>query len=83
MPGLNHRGPIGEGPMTGRGLGRCNRRNKGLSDAEVQQNHDLMIDRSVNSERGLGQGRGMRNGRGSALGRGDGLGKGMRNRGNS
>jgi len=23
MPGFNQRGPLNEGPMTGRGLGRC------------------------------------------------------------
>ena len=24
MPGLNQTGPVGQGPMTGRGMGRCN-----------------------------------------------------------
>lgn len=25
MPGFNRRGPVGDGPMTGRGMGMCNR----------------------------------------------------------
>jgi hypothetical protein len=29
MPGLNRRGPNGEGAMTGRRQGRCNPENKG------------------------------------------------------
>jgi hypothetical protein len=35
MPNLNRRGPNGEGPRTGRGLGRCNPENKGKTDEEI------------------------------------------------
>ena len=35
MPGLNRRGPNGEGPMTGRRMGRCNPDNKGKIDDEI------------------------------------------------
>lgn len=61
MPGFDRRGPEGEGPMTGRGLGRCNENAKRTDD-----------DQEMN-ERGWGRGwrfrfggggRGFRNGRG-------------------
>jgi len=29
MPGMDGRGPAGEGPMTGRGLGRCTKDGEG------------------------------------------------------
>jgi hypothetical protein len=35
MPGLNRKGPLGEGPRTGRGLGRCNPQNKGKTEEEI------------------------------------------------
>lgn len=38
MPGLNRRGPNGEGAMTGRRMGRCNPANKGKTDDEILQN---------------------------------------------
>ena len=34
MPGLNRKGPLGEGPRTGRGLGRSNPQNKGKTEEE-------------------------------------------------
>ena len=35
MPGLNRRGPLGEGPMTGRGMGHCNPEIKGKNSDEI------------------------------------------------
>jgi len=35
MPGLNSRGPLGEGPMTGRGMGHCNPESKGTYSDEI------------------------------------------------
>ena len=35
MPGLNSRGPLGEGPMTGRGMGHCNPEIKGKYNDEI------------------------------------------------
>lgn len=34
MPGLNRKGPNGEGPMTGRKMGRCTNRNRKNSSSE-------------------------------------------------
>lgn len=60
MPGMNQRGPTGRGPMTGRGLGRCNSRN----DFENRmENFDVSNDQfpafrrgGGNRQRGLRQG---------------------------
>lgn len=66
MPGLNRRGPQGEGPMTGRRMGRCNPDNKGKTDDEILQNRDS------SAEPGQGMGRGFGLGRRFGLGRGQG-----------
>lgn len=65
MPGLNRQGPQGEGPMTGRRMGRCNPENKGKTDEEILQNKDL----SQESGQGMGRGFGFARGQGR-LGRG-------------
>ena len=52
MPGLNRRGPNGEGPMTGRRMGRCNPDNKGKTDDEILQNR--ASESQVNSPFGRG-----------------------------
>jgi hypothetical protein len=75
MPGLNRKGPNGEGAMTGRKMGKCNPENKGKTDEEILQN------RASSTPSGLGMGHG--HGRGHGFGKGLGLGKGMRNRGNA
>jgi len=67
MPGLNHRGPEGEGPRTGRGLGNCGK------PAESQANTKTTSKDTFQP----GQGRGM--GRRKPAGRGRGLGRGLRN----
>ncbi len=80
MPGLNRRGPQGEGPMTGRRMGRCNPENKGKTDDEILQNRDSSITPAQGTGRGLGLGRGFGIGRGQG-GPGRGLGRQNRFRG--
>ncbi len=58
MPGLNQSGPAGEGPMTGRGMGRCGS-GKTAGDARL-------IDHQV-SGRGGRCGRGYRRGVGAQM----------------
>ncbi len=66
MPGFDRKGPEGNGPMTGRGLGRC-------KDPETK-NDDFNDD---NEMRGRGWGRrfGFRGGFGRGRGRGTGRGR--------
>ncbi|MFA6334922.1 MAG: DUF5320 domain-containing protein [Bacteroidales bacterium] len=68
MPRLNGRGPNGEGPMTGRNMGRCNPDNKGLSEEEILKNS------TSSSQKGMGlrRGAGAKNGLGKGLGQGRG-----------
>ena len=70
MPRLNNRGPLGEGPMTGRRMGRCNPDNKGKTDDEILQSRDS------SQQLGQGLGRRLRFGGGHSFGRGQGLGRG-------
>lgn len=77
MPGLNRKGPLGEGPRTGRGLGRCNPQNKGKTDEEILQsrmennfNEEFFYGRDQQQGYGMGRRRGRGNGYG--LGRGQG-----------
>ena len=60
MPGFNQNGPLGQGPMTGRGLGRC-------ADARWQTNAKASKPASIQEQdttaignRGMGLGRGGR-----------------------
>lgn len=77
MPGLNRRGPNGEGSRTGRGLGRCNPQNKGKTEEEILQsrmennsNEEFFYGRDQQQGYGMGRRRGRGNGLG--LGRGQG-----------
>jgi len=73
MPGLNRKGPQGEGPMTGRRMGQCNPDNEGKTDDEILQNKDSSL------EPGQDMGRGQGLGRGQGIGRGQGgPGRGLR-----
>ena len=84
MPGLNQKGPMGEGAMTGRRMGKCTNfgakaRNEeqrnGVQSSENQQNLTASGERP-----GMGLGRGHRGmGRGVGSG-GNGLGRRLRNR---
>jgi hypothetical protein len=77
MPGLNRKGPLGEGPMTGKKMGRCNPENRGKTEEEITQNRN-----PESSEPNKTMGWGLGRGRGRGLGRGLGLGRG-RFRGNA
>ncbi|MDD2284042.1 MAG: DUF5320 domain-containing protein [Paludibacter sp.] len=88
MPGLNQKGPMGEGAMTGRRMGKCTNfgtkvkkeeQRDVVQDSENQQNFTAFDERA-----GMGFGRGRR-GMGRGLGRGQngnslGMGRRRRNR---
>ena len=63
MPGLNKTGPEGQGPKTGRGLGRCNpdfdekSLDKSVSDAGFTTRQRLGFGRNMGRFIGIGKGR--------------------------
>lgn len=67
MSGLNRRGPSGEGPMTGRRMGRCNPDNKRKKGDETLQNQDSELQGNSTIGCGKGRGQGFRNGFGRFL----------------
>jgi hypothetical protein len=82
MPGFNQKGPAGQGPMTGRRMGRCTNYGAGAGkrSAPVAENPgetipDNIPDNTSEQERGFGQGRGHGFGRGRG-----GSGRGQQNR---
>lgn len=86
MPGFNQKGPMDEGPMTGRKMGKCTnfgadqRENIEDSSLEVGQGRGLGLRRGLGRAcyglgRGAGRGRGL--GQGARMGRGAGRGRGM------
>lgn len=77
MPGLNQTGPMGQGPKTGRGMGRCNPDNKGKTDDEILQNQNSSLEPEQLLGRSLGLGCGFGLGRGQG---GPGRGMGRQNR---
>lgn len=79
MPGFNRKGPDGEGPMSGRGKGRCNPSGRGRGDLETRErtgadapnqsryrkkNIHRMEGSESNAPFQLGNGRGFRPGKG-------------------
>lgn len=72
MSGLNQKGPIGQGPMTGRKLGKCT--NFGTGRIKTTEN----IEQEENEALTQGLGRGIGRGLGRGLGMG-GRGLGLRN----
>ncbi|MCI2082281.1 MAG: DUF5320 domain-containing protein [Bacteroidales bacterium] len=81
MPGLNHTGPLGQGPMTGRKMGKCTNfgANKKNDDADATSN-GISAGFGNGSFRGKGLGCGCRRGNGRGMGRGRGMGPGYGNR---
>lgn len=77
MPGLNRKGPAGEGAMTGRRMGRCNPENRDKTVEEIAQKREVETEKG----RGFGLGFGHRNGAGQGKGLGQGKGRAMRFRG--
>ena len=91
MPNFNQKGPMGEGSMTGRKMGRCSNYGAALRNQTNQENENVVNPSNDNFfERffGRGRGRGMGNGMGQnrggrGMGRsggGGGRGMGRRNR---
>jgi hypothetical protein len=70
MPGFDRTGPNGEGPRTGRGLGRCNPK----KDESDEKNREDMNPQ----DEWYGRGMGWRHGRGGFRGRGPGRGRRFR-----
>jgi hypothetical protein len=69
MPGLNQKGPMGQGPMTGRQLGRCTNFGAALKKGNPNMTGEVQGDYMGELPgRGYGYGRGMR-GRGRGMGR--------------
>lgn len=74
MPGFNGRGPEGEGPKTGRGLGRCKPSNK----ENLKKNEDLQEMEFPEKGSEMGKRRGVKAcGEGRGGNRGRGLGRGQ------
>ncbi len=69
MPGFNQTGPMGQGPKTGRRMGRCSNLGTQLNpqSTAANENSEESIPDNL-SGRGMGLGRG-RGGRGQGLGR--------------
>ena len=78
MPGLNQRGPMNEGPMTGGGRGLCTGSQKLDSQKTEPKTSEIgLANRGIGSGRGLGRGNGSGCGRGQGQGRGQGCGRGL------
>jgi len=65
MPGFDRTGPLGEGPKTGRGLGRCGKA-KAATSLDAAPGGAVRLDDRPAIGQGLGRGvrRGRRGGRG-------------------
>ena len=77
---MNGTGPMGEGAMTGRRMGRCANTGAGMQNNETVQNVPS-VENEVKPEQqpaGFGMGRGLGRGRGQ---KGKGMGMGRQNRG--
>lgn len=76
MPGFNQTGPMGQGPMTGRRMGRCS-----SPETTAQKQATPSPQNASNTQPGTFQGRGLGYGRGRGRGRGgQGSGIGRQNR---
>ncbi|HPD94956.1 MAG TPA: DUF5320 domain-containing protein [Tenuifilaceae bacterium] len=81
MPGYNQTGPMGQGPMTGRRMGRCTNYGANIKNAnseDTTENNEMPPEPLWGRGRGMGAGRGF--GRGRGMGRGMGRGLGRQNR---
>ena len=59
MPGLNHTGPRGEGPRTGRGKGLCGRRNADDAQSRLDEMPSAGMRRRLGKGHcGMGRGKG-------------------------
>jgi hypothetical protein len=65
MPGFDRTGPMGEGPRTGRGLGRCGKAKTAVNSDVIPGRGPRLGDGAVGGRgRGRGGGRGRRGGQG-------------------
>lgn len=76
MPGFDRRGPNGEGPMTGRGLGRCAGVNVNAQNANIDNTQQNAPENQAFDAPGIGFGRRFGRGFGARMGRGRGFGRG-------
>ncbi|HHT60790.1 MAG: DUF5320 domain-containing protein [Paludibacteraceae bacterium] len=74
MPGFNQKGPTGQGPMTGRKMGKCTNFGAGKRDSAEKAEYENF---NADKEQGMGRGRGLGLGR-CLRGRGRGQGRGQR-----
>lgn len=76
MSNLNQKGPMGEGPMTGRKMGRCGNFGAGRRYPTTPESENTENEMTENpQEQRLGRGQGQRLGKG----RGRGMGRGKKN----
>ena len=71
MPGLNQTGPMGQGPMTGRRMGRCTNygaANNNDSSAQSESQTERQPEKFFGRGFGFGRGRGGRGFRGRSMG---------------
>jgi len=85
MPGYDQTGPMGQGVMTGRRMGRCTNfdtKAKEQSNSETVKSQEVMPKNSSDTNWGFGRGRGFGflKGRGVGMGCRRGWGKVMQNR---
>ncbi len=76
MPGLNQKGPEGQGPMTGRRMGRCTNFGANLKNQNITPSAQIEDQPENFPGKGLGLGRGR-----GCKGRGRGIGLQNRQRG--
>ncbi len=77
MPGFNQTGPNGQGPMTGRRMGRCTNFGANLKNQSATIAYEDPSKNDSENIQGFGFGRGLGLGRGK---RGRGMGMGRQNR---
>lgn len=60
MPGFDHSGPTGQGPMTGRKMGKCTNFGAGKksSTEETERDNSTITGKGRGMGRGLGRGQG-------------------------
>mgnify|MGYP000069148826 CR=1 FL=1 len=70
MPGFNQKGPMGQGSMSGRKMGKCTNFGANVKQETSVANATSSETSPVNNaERGFGAGNGMGQGRGMGMGR--------------
>jgi hypothetical protein len=70
MPGFNQKGPMGQGSMSGRKMGKCTNFGANVKqDTSVANEIPTETTPENNAGRGFGAGKGMGQGRGMGMGR--------------